>query len=62
MSIFEYNAKLHEDTLREDSREAGEARMAKLYKTLTNENRLEDWSKALEDTEYKNKLFEEFNL
>lgn len=36
--------------------------MANLYKALANEDRLEDWSKALEDTEYKNKLFKEFNL
>ncbi len=70
MSIFEYNAKLHEDTLRDDAREEGriegreegEDRMSKLTKLLISENRLEDLTKAAQDKEYRNKLFLEYNL
>lgn len=66
MSIFEYNAKLHEDTLRDDAREEGrqegEDRMSKLTELLISENRLEDLTKAAQDKEYRNKLFLEYNL
>ena len=74
MSIFEYNAKLHEDTLREDSREEGrregrqegrlegEERMSMLTKILVEGNRLDDLSKAAQDKEYREILFTEFNL
>ncbi len=70
MSIFEYNEKLHEQTLREEGREEGkvegieigEDRMSKLYVILIKENRLDDLAKASEDKEYRKQLFEEFNL
>ena len=66
MSIFEYNAKLHEDTLRDDAREEGrqegEDRMSKLTEILASENRLEDLTKAAQNKEYRNKLFLEYHL
>ena len=58
MSIFEYNEKLHEQTLREE----GEDRMSKLYSILINANRLDDLAKVSEDKEYRKQLFKEFNL
>lgn len=66
MSIFEYNEKLHEQTLREEGEEIGiekgENRMSKLTSILLKENRLDDLAKASEDKEYRKQLFEEFNL
>lgn len=58
MSIFEYNEKLHEQTLRDE----GEDRMSKLYSILINANRLDDLAKVSEDKEYRKQLFKEFNL
>lgn len=66
MSIFEYNAKLHEDTLKEDARQEGrqegEERMSKLTSILIKSNRFDDLEKASENKEYRNQLFFEYNL
>ena len=62
MSIFEYNEKLHEDTLREEGRAEGMDLMSKLIAILIKENRLDDLAKASEDKVYRKKLFTEYNL
>ena len=66
MSIFEYDEKLHEETMRKIGKregiEIGEDRMSKLNNFLIKANRLDDLAKASNDKEYRKQLFEEFNL
>lgn len=66
MSIFEYDEKLHEETMRKIGKregiEIGEDRMSKLNNFLIKSNRLDDLAKASNDKEYRKQLFEEFNL
>ena len=66
MSIFEYDEKLHEETMRKIGKgegiEIGEDRMSKLNNFLIKANRLDDLAKASNDKEYRKQLFEEFSL
>ncbi len=62
MSIFEYDEKLHEETMRKIGKREGEDRMAQLNNFLIKESRLDDLAKASNDKEYRKQLFEEFNL
>ncbi len=40
----------------------GERRITVLYKCLLKDNRIEDWDKAIEDSIYCNKLYEEYSI
>lgn len=62
MSIFEYDEKLHEETMRKIGKREGIEKMAKLTSILIKSNRLDDLTKASEDEEYRTLLFSEFNL
>lgn len=62
MSIFEYDEKLHEETMRKIGKKEGIEKMAKLTSILIKSNRLDDLTKASEDEEYRTLLFSEFNL
>lgn len=62
MSIFEYDEKLHEETMRKIGNREGIEKMAKLTSGLIKNNRLDDLAKASEDEEYRTLLFTEFNL
>lgn len=62
MSIFEYDEKLHEETMRKIGKREGVEKMAKLTSILIKSNRLDDLAKASENEEYRTLLFSEFNL
>ncbi len=62
MRIFEYDEKLHEETMRKIGKREGIEKMAKLTSILIKSNRLDDLTKASEDEEYRTLLFSEFNL
>ena len=47
---------------REEGREEGRNRMASLTKILLSENRTEELNRALEDPDFRNRLFEEYNI
>ena len=46
----------------EKGRSEGEDRMSQLYKQLKSLNRLQEFDKAMEDMDYKQKLLQEFSL
>ena len=48
--------------VRAEGRAEGEAATLRLVQLLTAQNRTEDIMKAVNDSEYRKKLFEEFNL
>ena len=47
---------------REEGREEGRNRMASLTKILLSENRTDELNRALEDSDFRNKLFEEYDI
>ena len=47
---------------REEGREKGSNQMASLIKMLLAENRTEELNRALEDPDFRNRLFEEYNI
>ena len=47
---------------REEGREEGRNRMASLTKILLSKNRTEELNRALEDPDFRNRLFEEYNI
>ena len=47
---------------REEGREEGRNRMASLTKILLSKNRTEELNRALEDSDFRNKLFEEYDI
>lgn len=47
---------------REEGREKGSKQMASLIKMLLAENRTEELNRALEDPDFRNRLFEEYNI
>ncbi|MBQ8166027.1 MAG: hypothetical protein IJZ96_03215, partial [Lachnospiraceae bacterium] len=51
MSIFEYDEKLHEETMRKIGKREGVEKMAKLTSILIKSNRLDDLAKASENEE-----------
>lgn len=66
MILSEYNEELHRKTLLREGREQGlkegQEISAKLFQCLIQTNRMEDIKKAAFDSEYRQKLFEEFHL
>ncbi len=78
MSIYEFDEEREMRLIREDEREIGreegieigrasgmaegERRITVLYKCLLKDNRIEDWDKAIEDSIYCNKLYEEYSI
>ena len=47
---------------REEGRKEGSNRMASLTKILLSENRTEELNRALEDSDFRNRLFEEYDI
>ena len=47
---------------REEGREEGRNRMASLTKILLSKNRTEELNRALEDPDFRNRLFEEYDI
>ena len=47
---------------REEGRKEGSNRMASLTKILLSENRIEELNRALEDSDFRNRLFEEYDI
>ncbi len=47
---------------REEGREEGNEQMASLIKILLSENRTDEVNRALEDVDFRNKLFEEYYI
>ena len=47
---------------REEGRKEGSNRMASLTKILLSENRTEELNRALEDPDFRNRLFEEYDI
>jgi flagellar biosynthesis/type III secretory pathway protein FliH len=47
---------------REEGREKGSNQMASLIKMLLSENRTEELNRALEDPDFRNRLFEEYDI
>ena len=47
---------------REEGREEGRNRMASLTKILLSENRTDELNRALEDPDFRNRLFEEYDI
>ena len=78
VSIYEFDEEREMRLIREDEREIGreegieigrasgmaegERRITVLYKCLLKDNRIEDWDKAIEDSIYCNKLYEEYSI
>jgi len=47
---------------REEGREEGSNQMASLIKILLSENRTDELNRALEDPDFRNRLFEEYDF
>ena len=47
---------------REEGRKEGSNQMASLTKILLSENRTEELNRALEDPDFRNRLFEEYDI
>ena len=70
MFLEEYDAELHERTLREEGRQegrregmqAGSRMMAELAKRLRADDRMEDFWKAVEDEKFCRRLLEEYGM
>ena len=70
MSIYEFDEEREMAIIRADERELGreegreeeQHRITVLYKCLLKDNRMEDWDKAIEDSTYCGKLYEEYSI
>lgn len=66
VSIFEYNEELVIQDIRRDEfrrgKEEGEERVTLLNKKLLEENRIADLKRAVEDGEYRKKLYQEYQI
>lgn len=66
VSIFEYNEELVIQDIRKDEfrrgKEEGEERVTLLNKKLLEENRIADLKRAVEDGEYRKKLYQEYQI
>ena len=47
---------------REEGREEGSNQMSSLIKKLLSENRTDELNRALEDSDFRNRLFEEYDI
>jgi flagellar biosynthesis/type III secretory pathway protein FliH len=56
------NIELGREEGREEGREKGSNQMASLIKMLLSENRTEELNRALEDPDFRNRLFEEYDI
>ena len=56
------NIELGREEGREEGREKGSNQMASLIKILLSENRTDELNLALEDSDFRNRLFEEYNI
>ena len=56
------NIELGREEGREEGREKGSNQMASLIKMLLSENRTEELDRALEDPDFRNRLFEEYDI
>ncbi len=56
------NIELGREEGRELGREEGRNRMASLTKILLSENRTDELNRALEDPDFRNRLFEEYDI
>ena len=56
------NIELGREEGREEGREKGSNQMASLIKILLSENRTDELNRALEEPDFRNKLFEEYDI
>lgn len=62
MFLEDYDEELHLRTLRREGYEDGTEQINRLNKLLLTDNRIEDWKRSVDDSDFQKALLKEYDL